>query len=542
MKDEKNSAGKDGRSNKRPRISTPKSSTDKPKATRRIGGKSLDSRGDHKEGGYSKTPRFGKSKSDYNRDEKPSFRKGKSDYNRDEKPSFRKGKSDYSRDEKPSFRKGKSDYNRDEKPSFRKGKSDYSRDEKPSFHRGKSDYNRDEKPSFRKGKSDYNRDEKPSFRRGKSDYNRDEKPAFRKSDSYKGKREYGSGEDRGNKGFFRKSDDDRRSGSYGNKSSYDKKGSYRKYDDEGGKSYGDRRFNKRDDDRRYDKRDDDNKSRFSKSFGQRQGRIKEAPVYEVLKKAPAPVKESKEGVRLNRYLANAGISSRREADDLIVNGQVKINGKVVTEMGVRVMPGDEVRFNNKVVAREKKVYVLLNKPKDFITTMDDPEGRRTVMELVDSACDERIYPVGRLDRMTTGLLLLTNDGELTEKLTHPSFNIRKIYQAELDRPITKADFDTLSEGITLDDGPVPIDDLAIVSEDKMTLGIEIHVGRNRIVRRLFEHLGYQVEKLDRVVYAGLTKKDLPRGKWRYLSEKEVGRLVKPNKRSKKKATQKEEEA
>ncbi len=234
---------------------------------------------------------------------------------------------------------------------------------------------------------------------------------------------------------------------------------------------------------------------------------------------------SEEGIRLNRYLSNAGIASRREADQFIQEGLVRVNGVVVTELGVKVMPGDSVKFRSKVVSPEKNVYVLLNKPKDFITTTDDPQDRRTVMHLVANACKERIVPVGRLDRNTTGLLLFTNDGDLAQKLTHPSSNIKKIYLVEIDKPIAEKDFETIKNGkLRLFDGPVRVDDLAVTDHTRKVLGIEIHEGRNRIVRRIFEELGYKVEKLDRVAYAGLTKKDLSRGKWRFLTVQEINRL------------------
>jgi 23S rRNA pseudouridine2605 synthase len=241
-------------------------------------------------------------------------------------------------------------------------------------------------------------------------------------------------------------------------------------------------------------------------------------------KETKPVKEDKDTTRLNRYIANAGICSRREADKLIESGEIKVNGKVVTEMGYQVLPNDIVKYGNRVLNKEKLVYVLLNKPKGYITTTDDPEERKTVMDLVSNACDQRIYPVGRLDRNTSGLLLFTNDGELAEKLAHPSNDIKKIYQVELDKPITKEDFQQVADGVQLEDGLATVDEVAIITPDKITLGVEIHIGRNRIVRRIFEHLGYEVIKLDRVSYAGLTKKDLPRGNWRFLSEKEVIKL------------------
>ncbi len=237
------------------------------------------------------------------------------------------------------------------------------------------------------------------------------------------------------------------------------------------------------------------------------------------------IKEEEDGsIRLNRFIANAGICSRREADLLIEAGEIKVNGEVVTEMGFKVQPTDSIQYGKKILNREKLVYVLLNKPKDFLTTTDDPEGRKTVMSLVANASTERIFPVGRLDRNTTGLLLFTNDGELAQKLTHPSNEIKKIYQVELDKPITKADYEKIAEGIELEDGKATVDDLALLGDTDKFLGLEIHIGRNRIVRRIFEHLGYDVVSLDRVQYAGLTKKDLPRSNWRYLSEKEVIRL------------------
>lgn len=232
----------------------------------------------------------------------------------------------------------------------------------------------------------------------------------------------------------------------------------------------------------------------------------------------------KEGIRLNKYIANAGICSRREADTFISAGLVSVNGEIVTELGIKVMPGDEVKFNDKKINPEKKVYILLNKPKDYVTTSDDPEGRRTVMDLIQNACKERVYPVGRLDRNTTGLLLLTNDGELTEKLTHPSYNKKKIYHVELDKPLTRDHLNQIAEGIELEDGPIVVDAINYVDNLKTEVGIEIHSGRNRIVRRIMEHFGYDVKKLDRVYFAGLTKLNLPRGRWRFLSDQEVIRL------------------
>jgi len=230
-------------------------------------------------------------------------------------------------------------------------------------------------------------------------------------------------------------------------------------------------------------------------------------------------------IRLNKYIANTGLCSRREADEYIQAGLIKVNGAVVSELGSKVQVTDEVKYNDKKLLKERKVYLLLNKPKDFVTSVDDPHAKRTVMELVKDACKERIYPVGRLDRMTTGVLLLTNDGELTKKLTHPTSNIRKIYQVFLDKNLKPEDMHALTEGVTLSDGVIKVDGISYINEEENNLvGIEIHSGRNRVIRRIFEHLGYKVIKLDRIFFAGLTKKGLSRGKWRYLAPKEVGFL------------------
>ena len=230
-------------------------------------------------------------------------------------------------------------------------------------------------------------------------------------------------------------------------------------------------------------------------------------------------------IRLNKYLANAGVCSRREADDFIQAGLVSVNGQVVTELGTKVLRSDNVVFHDQPVTIEKKVYVLLNKPKDYVTTSDDPQQRKTVMDLVRDACPERIYPVGRLDRNTTGVLLLTNDGELASKLTHPRFLKKKIYHVHLDKNVTAHDLQQIAEGIELEDGPIHADAIEYASPtDKKQVGIEIHSGKNRIVRRIFEHLGYKVTKLDRVLFAGLTKKNVRRGDWRFLTEKEVDML------------------
>ncbi len=231
------------------------------------------------------------------------------------------------------------------------------------------------------------------------------------------------------------------------------------------------------------------------------------------------------GMRLNKFIANAGVCSRREADELIQNGAIKVNGVIVTELGTKVQPDDKVFFGKQKLTGEKKIYVLLNKPKDYITTADDPQNRKTVVQLLGNAFRERLYPVGRLDRNTTGLLLLTNDGELTKKLTHPAHGVRKLYHVHLDKNLSKPDMLRIAEGVRLGGETVVPDRIEYANPgDKKEVGIELHSGQNRVVRRIFEQMGYKVTKLDRAMFAGLTKKNLPRGKWRQLTEKEVAFL------------------
>lgn len=230
-------------------------------------------------------------------------------------------------------------------------------------------------------------------------------------------------------------------------------------------------------------------------------------------------------VRLNKFLANAGICSRREADEFIEAGVISVNGEIVTQLGTKVMHTDRIMFHNQLVRSERKVYILLNKPKDCVTTVEDTHARKTVLDIVKNACSERIYPVGRLDRNTTGVLLLTNDGDLASQLTHPKYDKKKIYHVVLDKPLEVADFETIMSGVMLDDEKIAADELSFVKDDDLKqVGIEIHSGQNRVVRRIFEKLGYKVVRLDRVYFAGLTKKNLPRGKFRFLSEREVSML------------------
>ena len=334
------------------------------------------------------------------------------------------------------------------------------------------------KPSFGGksfGGSRRNNEDRPSF--GGERRNSEERSSFGKKPSFGRKPKFGSDENRASKPAGK---------SFGGKKSFGDKPERGDKDFKGGK------FQKRNDKpRTYPKYNPD------KQIGE---------------------------MRLNRYLAQSGLCSRREADDYITAGLVTVNGEIVTELGTKVMPTDEVKFSDSVVKGEKKVYLVLNKPKGYVTTLDDPHATKTVMELVKGACSERVYPVGRLDKNSLGLLLFTNDGDMTRQLTHPSYQKKKIYQVSLDKPLTRADMDKISEGITLEDGDIYADEISYVKDNKKEVGIEIHSGRNRIVRRIFEHLGYTVQKLDRVYYAGLTKKNLKRGAWRFLTKDEVTRL------------------
>jgi len=286
--------------------------------------------------------------------------------------------------------------------------------------------------------------------------------------------------------------------------------------------------------RSYAKKDNGERKPYAgKEFGEKkpyEPKLSKSEKVVVKSKKAGPKKTSdqpnvsEDAIRLNRYVANAGVCSRREADVLIATGVVSVNGKIITEMGYKVNPGDVVNYGGVPIKNETKKYLLLNKPKDYITTMDDPEERRTVLELIKKACKERLYPVGRLDRNTTGVLLFTNDGDMTAKLTHPKFDVRKVYHVTLNKKMAPEDYKMLNEGFELPDGFIKPDATDFVGAGRYELGVEIHSGRNRIVRRMFEHLGYEVIKLDRVAFAGLTKKDLPRGKYRFLTEKEVSFL------------------
>ena len=291
----------------------------------------------------------------------------------------------------------------------------------------------------------------------------------------------------------------------------------------GRKNFGEERFEERGGNRSFAEKEYTGKRAYGqvKNFEERKG-YKNVQSYTPAQRAPKA--KADEGVRLNKYIANSGICSRREADDYITAGLVSVNGVTVTELGTRVYPNDVVKFNDERIKGEAKVYIVMNKPKDFVTTMSDPHAERTVMQLIEGKCDARVYPVGRLDKATTGVLLLTNDGELADKLTHPSFEKKKIYHVFLDKNFKGTDMTSLLEGVKLEDGFIQADALSYIDEDKAQVGVEIHSGRNRIVRRMFEHFGYKVKKLDRVYFAGLTKKNLRRGQWRFLTDQEIAML------------------
>ena len=345
----------------------------------------------------------------------------------------------------------------------------------------------------------------------------DEKTPFSRSKSYSGRAE--STEDRPKRSF---------GGDEGGERKARPTGGSRPTSSGPRERTGDRKFAGKPAEGGFKKRSADGDKPFRKT---------DKPVYDkITRDKDAPVKtlrgrkekENKDSglIRLNRYIANAGICSRRKADELIEAGVVAVNGVVISELGHKIDPiKDEIRYNGELLKREKMVYVLLNKPKDYITTTEDPQERRTVMHLVEKASRERIYPIGRLDRNTTGLLLMTNDGDLADKLSHPRSNITKLYQVELSKPLAQGDMNKIQYGLELEDGAIKPDAISYVQGGtKREIGIQIHSGKNRIVRRIFEHLGYEVVKLDRVIYAGLTKKDLTRGRWRYLDEKEVIQL------------------
>jgi 23S rRNA pseudouridine2605 synthase len=390
-----------------------------------------------------------------------------------------------------------------ERNAERSGRRGFQADDKPKRFTEGSDNRR-----FNKDQKDFKSNTGRPTRNSSNDSQGFKKSFDRKEDRPWEKRER---DDRGERGERRERGERnfKKEDSFGNKRGFVKRDGFAK---DGNGKFSDRKESRYGDNRPFRKREDGFK-----------GKDKGERVTPNLRSRKNTKEENDDLIRLNRYISNAGICSRRKADELIEAGVVSVNGVVVTEMGHKVDPyKDEIRYNGELLKREKKVYVLLNKPKDYITTTDDPQERKTVMHLVDKASKERIYPVGRLDRNTTGLLLMTNDGELADKLSHPRNGITKIYQLELNKNLTQGDFNKIQFGIELEDGFIKPDNISYVAGgSKNEIGIQIHSGKNRIVRRIFEHLGYDVVKLDRVVYGNLTKKDLPRGRWRYLDEHEL---------------------
>ena len=446
--------------------------------------RSVDSRGGDK-------PAYGERKPYGDRDNRPSFGPKKPWENRDSKPSYGEKKPWENRDSKPSYGEKKPWENRDSKPSYGEKKPWENRDSKPSFGDKKPWENRTgSKPGFGDKKPWEKREGKPAFG--------DKKPWEDRFDS-NGEKTYGRSTESSE-------DNEQRTGSL----SLKKLG-------EGQKSeFIETRFDNKKDGvtfRKPQRRSDDNYDPNSKYSNKKQLEFRKSTVDFTIP------------VRLNKFLANAGICSRREADEYIQAGVITVNGEVVTEMGVKVMHSDKIMFHDQTVHSERKVYLLLNKPKDCVTTSEDTHDRLTVLDLVKNACSERIYPVGRLDRNTTGVLLLTNDGDLASKLTHPKYEKKKIYHVTLDKPLEETDFNAILAGVQLDDVSIAADALDFVKEgDLKQVGIEIHSGQNRVVRRIFEKLGYKIIRLDRVFFAGLTKKSLARGKYRFLSEREVSML------------------
>jgi len=445
-------------------------------------------------------------------------------------PSERGGDRSISRDRKPfgdSSDRPKRAYNRDEKSD-----RPFSRDRKPfgDDDRPKRPYNREEKSDRpfsrdRKPFGDDDRPKRPYNREEKSDrpYSRDRKPF---GDDERPKRAYNR-EEKSDRPFSRDSksfgDDERPKRPYNREEKSDRPYARDKKPFGGDATDKPKRSYKREE-------GEERPTRKSEGRGDKSDRSKRA--YKGGKEEFRSTKSQRGTftengpIRLNRYISMAGICSRREADEMILAGVVSVNGEVVTELGTKVAAGDDIRYNGERLRNEELKYVLLNKPKDYITTMEDPTARKTVMELISGACRERVYPVGRLDRNTTGLLLFTNDGELAKVLTHPSSMVRKIYRVELDKSVKASDLKQILEGVELEDGIMSADEVSYDGDgsDKKLVGIQIHSGKNRIVRRIFEHLGYQVMKLDRVMFAGLSKKDLPRGRWRVLNENEIGML------------------
>ncbi len=470
---------------------------------------------------------FGREERPFNREERPSRGVGRprktddSPFRRSDRPAGRPVGGPTGRNERTFSRSSDKPFNRDDR-SYNRDERPFNREERPSRGVGRprktddSPFRRSDRPAGRavggptgRNERTFSRSSDKPFNRDDRSYNRDERPFNREERPSRGV------------GRPRKTDDS----------------PFRRSDRPAGRSVGrpagrnERTFSRSSD--KPFSRDDRSFNREERPYNreERSFRNDDRPVHK-RRVSPArefvpkrilkdPSRKKDDSIRLNKFIANSGICSRREADDYITAGLITVNGEIITQLGSKIKPGDDIRFNGERLKGEEKVYIVMNKPKDFVTTTSDSHAEKTVMDLIDGKCPQRVYPVGRLDKGTTGVLLLTNDGELTEKLTHPSQQQKKIYHVFLDKNLKSTDFKEILEGMTLEDGEIHADALSYIEEDQSQLGLEIHSGRNRIVRRIFEHLGYTVKKLDRVYFAGLTKKNLKRGQWRFLTQEEV---------------------
>lgn len=411
-------------------------------------------------------------------------------------------------------------FNREERGGFNRERNFGSGYNKVGYGNRDRNFNREGgERTFNREERSYNHEggEQHSFNREERSYNRSERTFGNREGGYNRERSFNR--EGGERNFNREGGFNRErnfGGGFNRERSFNREGGNRNFNREGGE----RTFGKGG----FGKGAPHSKPRAQRTEGK--SYVNTANHYTIENYPSYATPEQDGAIRLNRYISMSGLCSRREADEYITAGSITVNGEVVTELGTKVMPGDVVCHNGEQLQNEKKVYIVMNKPKGFVTTLDDPHADKSVMDLVKNACTERIYPVGRLDKNSVGVLLLTNDGDLAKKLTHPTYEKKKIYQVSLDKHLTRADMEQLILGITLEDGDIAADDICYVEDPKMknAVGIEIHSGRNRIVRRMFEHLGYHVGKLDRVYFAGLTKQKLKRGEWRFLTEKEVGML------------------
>lgn len=469
-----------------------------------------------------------------NRDERGGYNRERN-FNRDDRGGDRGGFNrdrSFNRDERSGDRGGfnrERSFNRGERGSDRGGfnrERSFNRDERGgdrgSFNRERG-FNRDDRSGDR---SNFNRDDRSGDRGGfnrERNFNRDERGGDR--GGFNRDRSFNRDDRGGDRGGFNRDRSFNRDDRGGDRDGFNRDRSFNRDDRGGDRGNFYSPFDKR---KSFGSRDDRNDGSRTLRPRKNRGDEMRPKVGAGLTPKPQYVEEPfdpEQEIRLNKYVANSGVCSRREADNHILAGEITVNGEIITTLGTKIKMGDEVRFNGEVIKGEKKVYLLLNKPKGYVTSVDDPHAEKTVMELIKGACSERVYPVGRLDKSTTGVLLLTNDGELTKMLTHPTYSKKKIYHVFLDKRITEDDMERIATGIDLDDGVSYADAISYVDgSDKSQVGVEIHSGKNRIIRRMFDAIGYKVIKLDRVYFAGLTKKSVPRGKWRFLTQREVGML------------------